>query len=355
MFAKKALVVGATGIVGLNLAEHLLRLGDWDVHGVSRRPPLGLSRVTAHAVDVLDRDAVRTALAGVAPTHVFFCAWTRGSSEAENIRLNGAMLENVIEAVARSGTVRHVSVVTGTKHYLGPFENYARNKPVTPFREDAPRLPVDNFYYRLEDVLMAAAAEHGFGWSVHRSHTIIGYAVGNLMNIGATLAAFATLCRKTGRPFLFPGHPTQYHGITDITDARLLARHIVWSSTHPDARNEAFNSVNGDVFRWNRLWEVIAGYFGLRPAAYPDRPTPLEGQMEGLAPVWQAIVAEHGLQPVALDVLASPWHTDLDLGRPMECVNSMAKSRRFGFRDYQDSEQSFIDVFDRLRRERIIP
>jgi hypothetical protein len=39
----------------------------------------------------------------------------------------------------------------------------------------------------------------------------------------------------------------------------------------------------------------------------------------------------------------------------MECVNSMEKSRRFGFLDYQDTDRSFIDVFDRLRRERVIP
>jgi hypothetical protein len=33
----------------------------------------------------------------------------------------------------------------------------------------------------------------------------------------------------------------------------------------------------------------------------------------------------------------------------------MAKSRRFGFLDYQDSERSFLDLFDRLRAERILP
>jgi nucleoside-diphosphate-sugar epimerase len=355
MFEKRALIVGVTGIVGLNVAEHLLALGDWAIAGVSRRPSLGLSGVTPITLDVLDAQACRAALGDHDPTHIFFCTWTRGTTEAENIRLNGAMLRNVLDAVPGGRSLRHVAVVTGTKHYLGPFDNYAKNKPVTPFREEQARLPIDNFYYALEDIVMEAAGRRGFSWSVHRSHTIIGYAVGNLMNIGATLAAFATFCRKTGAPFLFPGHPTQYHGLTDITDARLLARHIVWASTAPDARNEAFNVVNGDTFRWNRMWSVIARYFGLEPADYPERAVPLEGQMQDAAPIWDSIVRENGLQPIPLGVLASPWHTDLDLGRPMECLNSMAKSRRLGFRDYQDSEQSFVDVFDRLRRERIIP
>jgi nucleoside-diphosphate-sugar epimerase len=265
------------------------------------------------------------------------------------------MLENVLAGLQGKRSLRHVAVVTGTKHYLGPFDQYARNRPVTPFREEFPRLPIPNFYYTLEDIVMEAAGRAGFGWSVHRSHTIIGYAVGNLMNIGATLASFASICRKTGQPFIFPGHPAQYHGITDITDARLLARHLLWASTEPNARNEAFNVVNGDVFRWNRMWAVIASYFGLEPASYPEKQIPLAEQMKDLGSVWEELVAEQGLQPHRLSVIASPWHTDLDLGRPMECINSMAKSRRYGFLDYQDSEESFIAVFDRLRRERIIP
>jgi nucleoside-diphosphate-sugar epimerase len=355
MFHKRALIVGVTGIVGANVAEHLLAEGDWEIYGISRRAPAGQSLIRTLSVDILDRDATLAALADIDPSHVYFCTWTRGVNEDENIRLNGSMLRNVLDALATRGSLAHVAVVTGTKHYLGPFENYAKNAPITPFREEFPRLPIKSFYYTLEDIVMQAAAERGFGWSVHRSHTIIGYAVGNLMNIGVTLATHASICKATGQPFIFPGHPTQYSGITDITDARLLARHIAWASTEPDARNEAFNVVNGDTFRWNRLWNVIADYFGIEAAPYPGEQVRLEEQMKGSGPIWDKLVADHRLQPNPLDLLASPWHTDLDLGRPMECVNSMAKSRKLGFYDYQDSEQSFIDVFDRLRRERIIP
>ncbi len=145
-------------------------------------------------------------------------------TEAENCRVNGAMVRNVLDAVTADGSnVRHVALVTGTKNYLGPFEMYARNTPETPFREDQPRLPIENFYYVQEDIVFEAAARHGFGWSVHRPHTIVGYAVGNAMNIGVTLAVYASLCKATGRPFLFPGSPTQHGAIADVTDARLLA------------------------------------------------------------------------------------------------------------------------------------
>ena len=85
--------------------------------------------------------------------------------------------------------------------------------------------------------MFAAAERDGFGWSVHRPHTIIGYAVGNAMNMGVTLASYATICRETGRPFLFPGSVVQWNGLTDMTDARLLARHMEWAATTEDARN----------------------------------------------------------------------------------------------------------------------
>ena len=355
MYQRRALVVGATGIVGLNVAEHLRDLGGGEIHGLSRRPPLGASWMTSHRLDLLDREAALAGLSDLAPTHVYYCTWTLGASEDDNIRLNGQMLRTVLDAFRAKGCLEHVCVVTGAKHYLGPFEDYGKVDPVTPFLESAPRLQKRNFYYELEDIVMDYADAAGFGWSVHRSHTIIGYAVGNLMNIGATLAAYASICKATGQPIVFPGSPTAWAGLNDITDARLLARQIVWASVEPNARNEAFNAVNGDVFRWKQLWQAIADYFDVEAGAYPGAYKSLEARMADMGPAWDRIVDDHHLQRNALSRLASAWHTDLDLGRPMECVHSIAKCRALGFDAFQDTTQSFIHVFDRLRSERIIP
>ncbi|MEX0347397.1 MAG: SDR family oxidoreductase [Rhizobiaceae bacterium] len=355
MYQKRALVVGATGIVGLNVAEHLRDLGGWEIYGLSRRPPFGASWMHSRRIDLLDRDAAIAALRDLAPTHIYYCTWTLGKNEDENIQLNGQMLKTVLDAVIDKRSIEHVAVVTGAKHYLGPFEDYGKVEPVTPFVESADRLEKKNFYYELEDVVMAYAAKHGFGWSVHRSHTIIGYAVGNLMNIGATLASYASVSKATGQPIIFPGSPTAWNGLNDITDARILAKQIVWASTEPNARNEAFNSVNGDVFRWKQLWRTIAEYFEVEVGDYPGEFNSLEKRMADMGPAWERVVEENDLQRNKLDRLASAWHTDLDLGRPMECVHSMAKCRALGFNEFQDTTQSFIDVFDRLRSERIIP
>ena len=61
--------------------------------------------------------------------------------------------------------------------------------------------------------VFAAAKRDGFSWSIHRPHTIIGYALGNAMSMGTTLAAYATIQRETGRPFLFPGSAVQWNAL----------------------------------------------------------------------------------------------------------------------------------------------
>jgi nucleoside-diphosphate-sugar epimerase len=352
---RSALIVGSTGIVGNNLAVHLLGHG-WSVAGLARKAvaqPAGLRPVVA---DLQQPGSLRLAMADVRPTHVFLCTWLRQPTEAENIRVNAAMVGNLLDAVRSAGTVRHVALVTGLKHYLGPFEAYGKGTlPDTPFREDQPRLDVPNFYYAQEDAVFAAAARDGFTWSVHRPHTIIGYAVGNAMNMGVTLAVYASLCQRLGRPFLFPGSPQQWNGLTDMTDAGLLARHLAWAATAPAGRNEAFNVVNGDVFRWRWMWSQLAAYFGLAAAEYPGHATPLEQQMAGDATPWAALAAERGLVETDVHRLTSAWHTDADLGRPLEVLADMNKSRRAGFMDAQPTLDAFLALFDRLRRERLIP
>jgi nucleoside-diphosphate-sugar epimerase len=350
----RALVVGVTGISGHNTAELLLNNG-WEVTGVSRRTQPRLPGVRHIAVDITDADATRAALRGTDPTHVFFATWSRQDTEAQNIRVNGGMLRNILQAVEPAARLGHVALVTGLKHYLGPFESYGEVKPDTPFREEQGRVPYDNFYYEQEDILFEAAERVGFTWSVHRAHTMIGWAIGNCMNMGVTLALYGTICRETGRPFLFPGSPEQWDGVTDITDARLLAKQLEWAATTPAAANQAFNIVNGDVFRWRRMWGVLADGLGVEAASYPGHVTPLETQMADAGPIWNEIVERHGLVPHDLDRIASWWHSDADLSRTLETFTSMAKSRRFGFLDYQDSERSFLDLFDRLRAERIVP
>jgi nucleoside-diphosphate-sugar epimerase len=350
----QALVVGASGIVGTALSR-LLTIEGWAVAGLARRPDAEAG-ITPISADLLDPDALAKALRDVSPTHVFLTTWARQASEAENIRVNAQMIRNVLEAVRPAGSVRHVALVTGLKHYLGPFEAYGKGTlPQTPFREDQGRLDVENFYYAQEDEVFAAAKRDGFTWSVHRPHTITGIAVGNAMNMATTLAVYASICRATGRPFRFPGSDVQWNSLTDMTDAGQLARQLRWASMTPAAANQAFNIVNGDVFRWKWMWSRIAEWFGIEAAPFDGQPAPLEQQMAGDAEIWKDLSRKFGLAEADIDKLISPWHTDADLGRPIEVVTDMSKSRKLGFLDYQASDEAFFEVFTQLRARKLIP
>jgi hypothetical protein len=103
------------------------------------------------------------------------------------------------------------------------------------------------------------------------------------------------------------------------------------------------------------MWARLAGYFGVEPLPPPPGGLPLAAQLADAGPLWADIAARHDLAQPNLEGLASPWHTDADLGRPIEVVTDMSKSRRLGFLDYQSSEDSFLDLFRTLRDRKLIP
>jgi nucleoside-diphosphate-sugar epimerase len=352
---RRALVVGATGIAGQALCRELVERG-WEVAGVSRRAPVDIPGVESVLVDLTDPAAVAATLGGTAPSAVFFGVWMRMPTEAENIAVNSGIVRDVLATVAPGGRLRHVSLMTGLKHYLGPFEAYAQGESrETPFHEYEPRLDLPNFYYAQEDELWASAQAHGFGWSTHRSHTVIGFAVGNAMNMGMTLSVQAALCKELGMPFVFPGNEIQWNGLTDMTDAELLARQMVWTAETDGLPSQAYNTANGDVFRWKWMWPRIAELLGVEPEGYLDRPRPLVEQMAGMEDAWATLAARAGLAEAELSRVASWWHTDADLNRPLECFTDMANSRRHGFMEASVTLDSFGALFERLRRERVIP
>jgi hypothetical protein len=64
---------------------------------------------------------------------------------------------------------------------------------------------------------------------------------------------------------------------------------------------------------------------------------------------------KNDLKESNLSRLATAWHTDLDLGRPIEVMADMSKSRKLGFFEYQDTEETFYELFEQLRAAKLIP
>jgi nucleoside-diphosphate-sugar epimerase len=327
-----ALVVGATGIAGSAITDQLAGEG-WNVLALSRRPGRERAGVRWLSADLTSAEDLKRVLGDEKPTHVYFTAWSRQATEQENIDVNSGMVRD-----------------------LGPFEAYGQgNMPDTPFHEEEERLDAPNFYYAQEDELFLAAKRDNFTWSVHRSHTVIGHAVGNAMNMGLTLAVYASICRALDKPFIFPGSLTQWNGVTDMTDATVLADQMIWASTSENGRDEAFNVVNGDIFRWRWMWPRLAAHFGVTAVGPESEPNPLETQMVGMEATWAEIAAANNLAESDLGRLASWWHTDADLGREIEVVTDITKSRLAGFTTHHRTIDSFTALFERYEDEALIP
>jgi nucleoside-diphosphate-sugar epimerase len=352
--SRRALVVGATGIIGQTLCQQLVALG-WEVFGLSRSGTTAPG-VTSLRADLSDPASLAAALQGTKPELVAITAWTRMNTEAENIAVNGGAVRNLLAALEPEKSVTHVALMTGLKHYLGPFEAYAVGVMAdTPFREEEPRLDSPNFYYAQEDEVFDSAERNGFTWSVHRSHTVFGFATGNAMNMVLTLAAYATICKEKGLPFVFPGSETQWNSVTDVTDADLLAEQIIWAGTNEAGQNEAFNIANGDVFRWRWLWPQIAEHFGLPWEGFEGEPRTLEVAMADSAEVWRSIAEKYSLVEPDIARVASWWHSDGDLGRKIEVLTDMNKSRTAGFLNSRDTRSSFFHYLEQYRSARILP
>ena len=343
------MIAGATGVAGRNLLQRLASDDSWNVIAVSRRKPDVEGRYTHISADLLDRVDTQAKLGACPVTHIFHAAYVEGATVAGTVPPNMTMLRNLLDAAEpASPDLAHIHLMHGTKWYgshLGPFK--------TPAREDDPRAEPPNFYYGQMDFLLERQRGKAWHWSSARPHAICGFAVGNPMNLVMVLAVYATLCRELGVPFRHPGRLENYHALYQVTDSRLLADAMLWMATTPECADQAFNITNGDVFRWQYLWPRIAKFFDV-PMADPE-PLRLTDAMADKGPVWERLVARHGLQPIPYDQLVSWRYGDFVFASDYDIISSTVKSRRYGFQPARDSEEMFLGLFAELRANKIIP
>ena len=83
-------------------------------------------------------------------SRVYLTAWSRRPTEDENIAVNAGIVRAGARGRRASEKRQAVALVTGLKHYLGPFEAYVRGgiAPPTPLREEQPRLDLPELVYR---------------------------------------------------------------------------------------------------------------------------------------------------------------------------------------------------------------
>jgi len=345
-----AVVVGARGVIGGNLIDHLEATGEWEIIGLSRRGGPDTGRVRHIAVDLLDqRDAAEKLGELRDVTHIFYAAYQDRPSWGELVAPNVAMLVNTVNALEPvAAGLEHISLMQGYKVYgahLGPFKTPARES-------DPPHMPPE-FNVDQQQFLEGRQRGKSWTWSAIRPSVVCGFALGNPMNLALVIAVYATMSKELGVPLRFPGKPGAYTSLIEMTDAGLLAEATVWAATTPECANQAFNINNGDLFRWDEMLPKIADFFDLDVA--PPLPMSMDVVMADKEPVWNDLVAKHGLAPTPYSDVSSWAFGDFVFGWDYDVIADGSKARRLGFHRHVETEQMFLDIFRDLRARKVIP
>ncbi len=347
---RTALVLGGLGIIGRNLIAHLEK-GDWTVKTISRRAPDFGTTAEFRSLDLLDPEALAGASDWFADvTHVFYTAYQEKADPAEASRVNTGMLRNVVEAVERAADgFRHVGFIQGGKAYGAHLGRYK-----TPAKETDPRHFGTNFYYDQEDYLRDASQGKRWGWTALRPDIVFGFAVGNPMNLGNVIAAYASLCKELGIPLRFPGTPRAYDILANVTDATLLAKAMEWAALNEACYGEIFNITNGDVFRWSQVFPRVADAFGIDLA--PPQTFSLTDAMRDQGPTWDRMVKKYGLANHTLGDLANWPFGDFIFNVEADAFFDVGKARRYGFHEMNlDTGEEVVRLVQNLQDRKVIP
>jgi len=345
------LVVGGNGIIGRNAVDYLQSTGNWNTL-VTSASPLDYDTAAPYVqLDLLDAQAVPQKAAQLREvTHVIYAAYIEGKTLAAQTQVNLELLRNLVTGLEQvAPNLRHITFIQGGKAYGAHLGRYK-----TPALETDPRHFPPNFYYSQEDFLREHSMGKAWSWTAVRPDMVVGFAVGNPMNLANLIAVYASLCKELRVPFRFPGSLKAYEVLVNVTDATLLAKGMEWVSTHQECNEEIFNVTNGDIFRWQQLWPRFAEYFGVE---YAEPITfPLQEYMADKAELWEHMVQKYGLKQHTLDELAQWGFGDFIFNVEADAFFDVNKLRRFGFHDmHLDSFTSFRNQFEHLKAEKIIP
>lgn len=363
-----AIIFGVTGLVGRELAKRLLLESSWKVYGIARntetQPNLTspcFHFISCNLLNPLETQKKLSCLQDV--THVFWVTWSSqfSSETQECCEQNRAMMSNALSSILSTAkNLKHVSLQTGTKHYVslqGPFDE---EKLHYYYHEEFPRMSkAPNFYYALEDLLMEKL-NGKVSWSVHRPGLLLGSSVRSFYNFMGSLCVYGSICKHLKLPFLFGGTRKCWEETyIDGSDARLVADQHIWAATKCDVlstNGQAFNSINGPGFTWKEVWPIIGKKFGLQiPQDMFVENFWFSKAMAEKQQVWEEIVVENGLVQTSIENLANWEFLDALFRFPFKLLGSRDKVDGLGFAARYKTLNSILYWIDCMRDEKVIP
>ncbi|KAI4373401.1 hypothetical protein MLD38_011529 [Melastoma candidum] len=370
-----AVVFGATGLVGKELAKRLVSMPGWKVYGVARRHDVfatfDLSFATSNyhfiSCDLLDPIETEQKLSTIKEeiTHVFWITW------ASDFRLDGpecceqnkAMMRNALDPILRkSASLKHFSLQTGMKHYVslqGPSDVPEQGTRI--YDETCPRVDaVRNFYYDMEDLLKERLAGMKAGWSVHRPGLLIGSSRRTLYNAMGCLGVYGSICKHLNLPFVFGGRRESWEeSCVDSSDAGLVAEQHIWAATDEKLsprKGEAYNAIDGTRFTWKEIWPALAGKFGVElPEEALVEDFWYTKEMEDKKEAWREIVERKNLVQTEAEDLANWGFLDILFRCPAKMLGTRSKANKLGFTEERKTEDSILYWVDQMRHEKLIP
>ncbi len=262
------LVTGATGFAGSHLLDQLVQLAGpsaveaWAHRGGRTAAERDADpRARWSAVDLLDRDAVREALAGAAPSVIYHCAGVADvhaswHSPARALRVNVLGTEHLLAAARELNLSCPVVVTSSALVYRPSARAIAETDPVAPsspygVSKLGQELVARQSYGR---VIVARAFNHA-GPRQDASYVTSAFA--------RQLAEIEAGARE---PVLLVGNLDSRRDITDVRDTvrayRLLAAH-----GRPD---RPYNVCSGRAYRVGDLLEILLGRTRTRVQVTPD-------------------------------------------------------------------------------------
>jgi nucleoside-diphosphate-sugar epimerase len=344
---KVALVVGASGIIGHAVSEELKRNG-WRVRALGRRAVDGVESVVA---DLMDANATAAALTMAKDTtHVFYAALNPDPDLSKEASQNAGMLGNLLDGLEQAGApLQRVVIYQGFKIY----GSHLGTKVRTPALESDPAHMPPNIYLAQEAQLKKRAERSKWDYVALRPDLVVGDIYGNPLNIALVIGVFAALSHELNLPMRFPGTDQAYSQLLQFTDAGLLARASLWAATSKEASGEAFNLANGDIFRWERMWQDTARHLGLETAS--PVPLTLARHMSDKAELWRQIAERHNLVQPDLNKLVGWAFGDFIFHTETDIISDLNKIYRYGFTERVDSKASLFAALDSLKQKRVIP
>ncbi|KAI0468463.1 hypothetical protein F4859DRAFT_517017 [Xylaria cf. heliscus] len=402
-----AIVCGATGISGFHALRALLDSPRWSHIFILSRSPLSekaksflsqeqLSRTTHVSVDLLssaESIAKRLSEAHVKAAYVFYYAYLQPVTDGMSpevaqdlIRVNVPMFRNLLDALPLADTTpKRILLQTGGKNY-GVHAGRARTPLVE--SDPQPRRVADNFYYHQEDLLKAFCAKHpGTSWNVLRPMAIIGSSTNSPLDFYHCFAVYAAVQAHKGEPLVFGGDLEAWQHEQMHSSARLTGYQSEWAVLEPECANQAFNAMDGATLSWDRVFEALAGWWGVsRGVVGPDLDESKyvkessygggDANPLGYGPpvvlrkrftlrewaedktnedAWKEIMAKSGgklMWNPFKDKDANFWgdFAYIPCGTP-----SASKTRRFGFNGFVDSLQSLHEMYLESEKLGLLP